>query len=166
MNILMMPPKVANPNLNPQGVFAVVPHQMSAAMVALPLLGRVAAGNPLNNLDFASGSESTVDVPSSMVGRGDHFVLQVKGDSMLEEGILDGDHVVVRRQQNAVNGQTVVAMVAHEATVKKYFRKGNRVELHPANSEFRPIIVRDLESFYIDGIVVGVIRHLERFDSR
>ncbi len=119
-----------------------------------PLLGRVAAGKPIEAVE----DMDVIEVPSSMIGQGDHFVLQVKGDSMKEDGVLDGDFIVVRKQPTAENGETVVALINNEATVKKYYRRRNYVELRPAHTDMEPIIVRkgDLR---IEGKIVGVIRH-------
>ncbi|MFA5515006.1 MAG: transcriptional repressor LexA [Desulfuromonadales bacterium] len=121
----------------------------------LPLAGVVAAGRPIEAVE----TPGSIDVPSSMVGRGDNFVLRVRGDSMIGDGILDGDYVVVRRQPEAGNGQTVVALIGGEATVKRFQRKGQRIELHPANPTMTPIMVENEESFRIEGVVIGVIRH-------
>jgi repressor LexA len=85
--------------------------------------------------------------------------LRVRGDSMIGDGILDGDYVVVRRQPEAGNGQTVVALIGGEATVKRFQRKGQRIELHPANPTMTPIMVENEESFRIEGVVIGVILH-------
>ncbi len=119
-----------------------------------PLMGRVAAGKPIEAVE----DMDVIEVPSSMIGQGDHFVLQVKGDSMKEDGILDEDFIVVRKQPTAENGETVVALINNEATVKKYYRRKNYVELRPSHTGMEPIIVRkgDLR---IEGRVVGVIRH-------
>ncbi len=89
---------------------------------------------------------------------GEHFVLLVAGDSMRDEGILDGDYVVVRRQPAAENGDTVVALLKNETTVKKYYRRPGYVELRPAYQGMASIIVREGE-LRIEGKVVGVIRH-------
>lgn len=121
----------------------------------LPLLGTVAAGRPIEAVSTAD----VVEVPRSMVGRGETFVLRVKGDSMVEDGILDGDLVVVRRQGVAEDGQTVVALVDGAATVKRLYRRRGRVELHPANPAMAPLSVGAEQTFGIEGIVVGVIRH-------
>lgn len=121
----------------------------------LPLAGTVAAGKPIEAIE----TPDTLEVPPSMVGSGEHFVLRVAGDSMIGDGIIDGDYVVVRKQATAEHGQTVVALLDNEATVKRLYRRGDRVELHPANPTMQPIIVNNLESFRIEGVVVGVIRH-------
>lgn len=125
------------------------------AGTVLPLAGTVAAGKPIEAVE----TPDTIEVPSSMAGPGENFVLRVRGDSMVGDGILDGDYVVVRKQPAAENGQTVVALIRGEATVKRFHRKGSRIELHPANPAMTPIVVEGEESFRIEGVVVGVIRH-------
>ena len=125
--------------------------------VSLPLLGRVAAGRPIE----AVQSDETIEVPPSMIKAGSHFVLKVQGDSMIEDGILDGDYVVIKKQPTAENGQTVVALINNEATIKTYYNKGSKVELHPQNSKYKPIIIdadSDADDFKIEGILKGVIR--------
>ena len=119
-----------------------------------PLLGRVAAGEPIEAVEDVD----VIEVPPIMVGSGDHFVLEVKGDSMKDDGILDGDFVVVRKQPTAENGETVVALVNNEATIKKYYKMKRQVELRPAHEGMEAIVVRkgDLR---IQGKVVGVIRY-------
>jgi len=119
-----------------------------------PLLGRVAAGKPIEAVEDVD----VIEIPPSMAGVGDHFVLQVKGDSMKEEGILDKDYVVVRKQLTAENGETVVALVNNEATVKKYYKRKAYVELRPAHRGMKPIIVREGD-LRIEGKVVGVMRY-------
>jgi repressor LexA len=119
-----------------------------------PLLGKVAAGKPIEAVE----DRRAVEVPPAMTGRGEHFVLRVEGDSMIEDGILDGDYIVVRKQSVAENGETVVALVHNEATVKRYYRHGDDVELRPAHEGMKSIIVRD-DSLHIEGKVVGVLRY-------
>ena len=118
-----------------------------------PLLGRVAAGKPIEAVETVD----VIEVPPSMIGQGDHFVLLVKGDSMQEDGILDGDFIIVRKQPAAENGETVVALINNEATVKKYYQRDDSVELRPAHSGMAPILLHrgDLQ---IQGKVVGVMR--------
>ncbi len=123
--------------------------------VELPLVGIVAAGKPIEAVE----NPDTIEVPPSMLGAGENFVLTVRGDSMVGDGILDGDYVVVRKQASAENGQTVVALIRGEATLKRLVRKEGKIELHPANPAMAPIVVKDEESFRIEGVVVGVIRH-------
>ena len=129
--------------------------QPQASEIELPLAGTVAAGKPIEAIE----TPDSIEVPRSMVGSGENFVLRVQGDSMIGDGILDGDYVVVRKQSAAENGQTVVALIRGEATVKRFYRKGAAIELHPANPAMTPIRVADDESFRIVGVVVGVIRH-------
>lgn len=121
----------------------------------LPLAGTVAAGKPIEAIE----TSDSIDVPPAMVGTGEHFVLHVAGDSMIDDGILDGDYVVVRKQATAENGQTVVALLDNEATVKRLHRNGRIIELHPANPTMQPITIDADVPFRIEGVVVGVIRH-------
>jgi repressor LexA len=121
----------------------------------LPLAGTVAAGKPIEAIE----TSDVIEVPPTMVGSGEHFVLRVAGDSMMEDGILDGDYVVVRKQASADSGQTVVALLDNEATVKRLQRHGGTVELHPANPTMQPILITQEMAFRIEGVVVGVIRH-------
>jgi repressor LexA len=121
----------------------------------LPLAGLVAAGKPIEVVE----TPDSIEVPSSMVGHGKNFVLKVQGDSMIGDGILDGDYVVVRKQSNAENGQTVVVTINNEATVKRFHQSAGRVELHPANPMMETIVIEAEEDFRIEGVVVGVIRH-------
>jgi repressor LexA len=120
----------------------------------LPLLGKVAAGRPIEAVE----DPSAIEVPLSLAEGGDCFVLEVAGDSMEEEGILDGDFVVVKKQPTAENGETVVALIDNEATVKKYYRHGDHVELRPAHTGMESIRVRS-EDLRIEGKVVGVMRY-------
>jgi len=131
----------------------VLQHQSSS--IELPLVGLVAAGKPIE----AIATPDSIEVPSSMVGPGENFVLRVQGDSMIGDGILDGDYVVVRKQSQADSGQTIVALINGEATVKRLVRKDTRIELHPANPAMQPLIIDSADDFHIEGTVVGVIRH-------
>jgi repressor LexA len=122
----------------------------------LPLLGQIAAGSPLL---ADENIEDALAVPETL--RGD-FLLRVKGDSMIEAGILDGDIVVVRRAQDARNGEIVVALAgddesADEATVKTFYREKGRVRLQPENASLEPIYARHVQ---VLGKVVGVFREL------
>lgn len=130
--------------------------QLSSSQI--PLAGVVAAGEPIEPIP----QTERVEVPRSMVGRGDTFALRVKGNSMRDDGILPGDVVVVQKESTARNGQTVIALVNGDATIKTYYRKAGTIELHPANETMKPIVVKDTDSFQIEGIVVGVIRHLRK----
>lgn len=131
-----------------------VPQQSRVAGVELPLLGLAAAGQPIE----AMLHDEVVTVPEDMVRKEESFVLQIAGESMRDDGILDGDLVVVESRQTAENGETVVAVLNGEATVKRFFReKGGRVRLQPANDRFPPILCHegDLE---IRGVIVGLMR--------
>jgi repressor LexA len=119
-----------------------------------PLLGKVAGGKPIEAIEDVN----VIEVPPSMIGKGDHFVLQVKGSSMEDDGILDGDFVVIRKQATAENGETVVALLNNEATVKRYYQSKGRVELRPAHKGMASIWV-DEGDLHIQGKVVGVMRH-------
>lgn len=121
----------------------------------IPMSGMVAAGSPIEPVQ----QSELIDVPPSMLRGGKTFALRVKGESMKEDGILPGDLVVVRKQETAKNGQTVVALVNQEATIKTYFKKDSRIELHPANAAMKPIMVEPSDDFRIEGILIGVIRH-------
>ncbi|MFQ5877199.1 MAG: transcriptional repressor LexA [Acidobacteriota bacterium] len=123
------------------------------AAALLPLLGRVAAGRPIEAIPVPE----TVEVPEILLSEEDNFALRVVGDSMVEEGIRDGDIVIVKRQRDARNGQTVVALIGDDATIKQFYRRGGRVELRPANPRMRPIVVGE-EDLQIQGIVIGLIR--------
>jgi repressor LexA len=119
-----------------------------------PLLGQVAAGRPIEAVEDVD----VIEVPPSMIGQGDHFVLQVKGDSMKDDGIFDGDFIVIRKQPVAENGEMVVALINNEATVKRFYKRKQYVELRPAHTGMEPIIVKQ-EDLRIEGKIVGVIRH-------
>jgi repressor LexA len=123
----------------------------------LPLLGRVAAGRPIE----AIAHPETVEVPEMLLRGEDNFALRVVGDSMVDEGIRDGDIVIVKRQRDAENGQTVVALIGDDATIKQYYRHGARVELRPANPRMSPLVV-DEGDLQVQGIVVGLIRKFRR----
>jgi repressor LexA len=121
----------------------------------IPLSGIIAAGLPIEAIE---GTEF-IDVPKSITkSGGQYFALRVKGDSMQDEHIIDGDIVVIRRQRIANNGETVAAIVDSSATLKKYYRKNNVIELHPANSKYKPIKVEEGAEFEILGVLSGVIR--------
>ena len=123
---------------------------------SLPLLGKVAAGVPIEHLIH----QEYIDVPPKMIKKsGEYYALRVKGDSMRDDGILDEDYVIVRRQSTAENGQKVVAMIDNGATIKTYFKRKERVELKPANEKFKPMILDSSSSFRIEGIFVGLVRY-------
>jgi repressor LexA len=120
----------------------------------LPLLGLVAAGSPIESI----ADPEPVSVPPDFVRSGDHFVLRVSGESMIDDGIHDGDLVVVQRSHEASDGEMVVALVDGEVTLKRLYRHRNgTLRLQPANAAMKPIIV-EAESLTVQGVVVGLLR--------
>jgi len=129
-------------------------------MAEIPILGRVAAGQPILAVEQAT---DTVRVDRVLIGgHREVFGLRIVGESMIEDGIFDGDYVFVKKTPSAKTGEIVVAMIEGEATVKRYFPEGDRIRFQPANSNMEPIIVRraDFKSVDIIGVVVGVYRKL------
>ena len=133
----------------------VVPQESSSDGYEIPLLGAVAAGQPIE----AILTHDTVSVPRDMIGHGRTFALRVRGDSMIEENIQDGDIIIVASQGTAENGQMVVALIdGTYATVKKFYREPEFIRLEPANPQFKPIFIRTPERIQIQGVVRGLIR--------
>lgn len=129
-------------------------------MCEVPILGRVAAGQPILAVEQAT---DTVRIDRVLIGgHREVFGLRIVGESMIEDGIFDGDYVFVKKTPSASPGDIVVAMIEGEATVKRYYPEGDRIRFQPANSNMSPIIVRriDFKSVDIIGIVVGVYRKL------
>jgi repressor LexA len=122
--------------------------------ISLPIVGRVAAGVPITATE---NLEDTFVLPASFVGHNGSFMLRVKGDSMIDAAILDGDLIVVEPQPDAHNGQIVVAMIDGEATVKTFYREANRIRLQPENRTMEPIYVDDVT---VVGRVEAVVRRL------
>jgi len=122
-------------------------------LTELPLVGRVMAGHPVEVFE----AHEPVLVPPMLLRTGAHFVMQVRGDSMIDDGIREGDLVIVQQQSAPNNGETVVALVRGEATIKRYYRHGASVELRPANATMAPLQVaaQDVE---VKGVVVGLMR--------
>jgi repressor LexA len=102
-----------------------------------------------------------MEVPESLLSGGNNFALQVRGDSMVDEGIRDGDVLIIRKQEYADNGQTVVAQIEGEATIKKFYQRNDQVELRPANEELEPFKVA-AGKVEIVGVVIGLMRHYKR----
>ena len=139
----------------PRALEVLVDRARDAVMPAgLPLVGQVAAGSPVL---ADENIEEYVSVPEIAGGEEGEFVLKVKGDSMINAGILEGDHVIVRKQDTAKNGQIVVALVGDEATVKRFFREEEHVRLQPENDSMEPIRAREVD---VLGRVVGVCRRV------
>ena len=131
-----------------------VPTRMGGRALDLPLLGYVAAGAPIE----AVVSNETVTVPEDLVGTRDTYALRVRGNSMIDEQIRDGDLVVVEDRQTAHNGEMVIALLeGAEVTLKKFYREDGHIRLHPANDAVAPIIMR-ADKVQVQGVVVGVMR--------
>ncbi len=126
---------------------------LSKPVIQMPIIGTVAAGKPRLAVEDV---EDVFPLPSDFIS-GDGFMLRVIGDSMIEDGIHEGDLVVVRRQQTADNGETVVAMIDNEATVKRFYKEKSRIRLQPANKRMKPMYFDTVD---IAGKVVGLVRHL------
>ena len=125
-----------------------------AGSVEVPLLGLVAAGVPIE----AYPVPETVALPEDLVRGEESYALRVRGDSMIEDGILEGDTIIVERRETARDGEVVVALVGGaEVTVKRYFREGRSIRLQPANAAMEPILVDESE-VRIQGVVVGLMR--------
>jgi len=131
-----------------------VPRQKKTGAVDVPLLGYVAAGRPIEPVE----TDETFTVPEEFIRRQNTFVLRVKGNSMINDGILDGDYIIVEERADADNGDTVVAVVNGEATVKKFYRDTeDMVRLVPANDGMEPIVAA-AQAVSIRGAVVAVMR--------
>ncbi|MFO7914578.1 MAG: transcriptional repressor LexA [Candidatus Krumholzibacteriales bacterium] len=123
--------------------------------VGIPLVGRVAAGRPIEAVEVPG----SIDVPPDMLGRGETFALQVEGDSMVGDGIFDGDRIIVERRLRVENGALAVVVIdGEEATVKRFYQEGGTVILKPSNPEVPEIRV-EAERVDIRGVVVGLLRH-------
>ncbi len=131
-------------------------------LVEIPILGKVAAGQPILAVENATDSVKIDRVLVGGVSGQQVFGLRIVGESMIDDGILDGDYVFVKKTAVARSGEIVVAMIDGEATVKRYFPEGDRIRFQPANSNMAPIIVRKIDFKQVDiiGIVVGVYRKL------
>ncbi|MEI6170003.1 MAG: transcriptional repressor LexA [Candidatus Saccharibacteria bacterium] len=129
---------------------------VNGAGIGLPILGLIAAGSPIETI---TGHKETLEVPAFMVGSKNSYVLQVKGQSMIDDGIHDGDYVVVQEKDVPSNGDTVVALVNDgEATLKRYYKEKGHIRLQPANSTMEPIIVKPGTPIKIQGVLIGLIR--------
>lgn len=123
------------------------------AMV-VDLLGRITAGQPLQQWE----TPEPIEVPAAMVPKGEAYALRVTGDSMIEDGIMDEDIVIVKRQSMAYDGQTVVAILNGEATLKRYYHEGSRIRLQPANQAMDPFFAMPEDEFEIRGVVYALYR--------
>jgi repressor LexA len=132
-----------------------VPTRTGGRAIELPMLGYVAAGSPIE----AVASNETIAVPENLVGKRDTYVLRVRGDSMIDEQIKDGDFVVVEDRKVAENGEMVIALLrGTDVTLKKLYRDpGGKIRLQPANASMQPLFV-DPDQLQVQGVVVGVMR--------
>jgi repressor LexA len=132
-----------------------LPSRSGSRALELPMLGYVAAGSPIE----AVATSESIAVPEALVaGKRDTYVLRVRGDSMIDEQIRDGDWVIVEDRKAADNGEMVIALVGgHDVTLKKFYRESGRIRLQPANPSLPPILV-DPDGVQIQGVVVGVMR--------
>ena len=131
-----------------------VPTRIGARAIELPMLGFVAAGSPIE----AVASAESISVPEDLVGKHDTYVLRVRGDSMIDEQIRDGDYVIVEDRKTADNGEMVIALLGgSDVTLKKFYRENAHVRLQPANPAMLPLTV-PAEQVQIQGVVVGVMR--------
>jgi repressor LexA len=124
----------------------------------IPMFGKIAAGQPIEALPMPE----TITIPDDMLGKNLTFSLQVKGDSMIDDGIHNGDYIVVESRESAKEGEIVVALVdGSEATVKRYYKKGKSIRLQPSNPTMEPIIL-DAARVAIQGVVIGLIRKYKK----
>ena len=124
-------------------------------MVEVPVIGKITAGEPILAVENVT---DTFPIPIDFVGNSESFMLTVRGESMIEAGILDGDYILVKKQNTAENGQIVVALIGDEATVKTFYKEKDHIRLQPENSTMDPIIVPMCE---ILGKVAGVFRKIK-----
>lgn len=123
-------------------------------LVDVPIIGKITAGQPILAVENVT---DTFPIPIDFVGNSESFMLTVRGESMIEAGILDGDYILVKKQNNARNGEIVVALIGEEATVKTFYKEKDHIRLQPENSSMDPIIVPDCQ---ILGKVAGVFRKM------
>ncbi len=124
-------------------------------IISVPIMGKIAAGTPIEAIQY---NISSVDVPAEMLGKGEHFALEVKGDSMIEAGIFDGDTVIINKQQTAANGDIVVALIDdEEATLKRLRKRGNSIALEAANRAYETRIFGP-DRVVVQGRLVGLLR--------
>jgi len=127
--------------------------------VEIPLLGLIAAGEPIEAIE----TPETIKIDPSLLSKsGEHYALKVSGNSMIDEGIFDGDTLIVRQQPTAENGEKVVAIVnGNEATLKTFYKEKNQIRLQPANKNYQPIIVKRDQGFSLQGVLFDVIKSIE-----
>ena len=131
-----------------------VPGRVPGSVVEIPVVGRVAAGEPLL---ATQNIERTISLSSDVIKTEEPFALRIKGDSMIGAGILEDDYVIVKQQRAAEQGDIVVALIGDEATVKRFYKAADHIELQPENPSMKPIIVKDVT---ILGKVIGLFREM------
>lgn len=143
----------------PRGI-ELIKNKKDSGLIKIPLLGTIAAGQPIEAIE----NKETITVPRSQLSKsGEHFALRVSGDSMLDEGIFDGDTVIIRKQPTAENGETIVALLnGNEVTLKKIYKEKNGFRLQPANPDIKPIFTKEL---VVQGKVISVIRNLSALEQ-
>ena len=141
------------PNVS-RGIEIVQQSESSEGDNEVPLLGTVAAGQPIE----AILTYDSISVPKDLLGRGRTYALRVRGESMVDENIQDGDIIIVTSQNTAENGQVVIAYIDGNATVKKFYREPDFIRLEAANPQFKPIFIKTPERIQIQGVVKGLIR--------
>jgi repressor LexA len=152
LEVLRMPDAQAAIAAQPR--LSVIPPAAANDVVELPLHGRIAAGMPIEALE----GQTTLPVPAALLGPGEHYALEVAGDSMVEEGILDGDYALIRKTDVARDGEIVVALInEEEATLKTFRREGQMIRLDPANRHYDPQRYRP-EQVRIQGKLAGLLR--------
>lgn len=140
-------------SMKPRAISVAADHQLyKTDMVNVPIVGRVTAGSPILATE---NIEDYIALPQDMLGEGEHYVLSVRGESMIGAGIMDGDYVVVHKQPTAYNGDIVVAMIEDDATVKRFYRENGHFRLQPENPTMKPIIVPEVT---ILGKVISLYR--------
>ncbi len=141
-------------DVNRSRALELVPAGLPAGAVEIPLLGRVAAGVPIEAVQTAE----TITIPQDFVGRQNTYALQVRGESMIDEQIRDGDYVIVENRTEARDGEMVIALLGGErATLKKFYRQGDRIRLQPANASMSAMLVSAAD-VRIQGVVIGILR--------
>ena len=154
LEVLKMPETKGASNVVALQPAAAAPLRAANDVLEIPLHGRIAAGTPIEALQ----GTDTLPVPAALLGPGEHYALEVAGDSMVEEGILDGDYALIRRQDTARDGEIVVALVNNEeATLKTFRREGQMIRLDPANRHYDPQRYRP-EQVQIQGRLAGLLR--------
>jgi len=151
---LLLEKGVLSRDWNKRRSLVVAGEELRPHALEIPLFGRIAAGRPI---EVVAGDES-VTVPEMLTRKGENFVLRVTGQSMIEDGVEDGDFIVVNRREKAASGEMVVAVVGGEATLKRFYFEGDgRVRLQPANERMAPMYFRE-DEVDVQGVVVGLMR--------